>query len=70
MMLKEPNESIKISLIDTLLSLKNNKLLPKYQDLLSICLGALSKDESWRVRYALADKLHEVRKFQYLKSSF
>ena len=59
-LLKESNEFIRLPIIEGLITLKNFKQLQKYQDLLNNSLSLLSKDESWRVRYALGDKLHEV----------
>jgi len=58
--LKDSNDSIKIHLIDSIISLKFHKQIDTFQDFISDCIMSLSIDESWRVRFSVADKIQEL----------
>jgi hypothetical protein len=61
-LMKEKNEFSRIPIFDCVVALQN-KTLNKSQDFLINIIDVLSKDECWRVRYTVAEKLHEVTKF-------
>lgn len=58
--LKDSNDSIKIHLIDSIISLKFHKQIDTFQDFISDSIMSLSIDESWRVRFSVADKIQEL----------
>ncbi len=58
--LKDSNDSIKIHLIDSTISLKFHKQIDTFQDFISDSIMSLSIDESWRVRFSVADKIQEL----------
>lgn len=61
--LKEKSEFSKIPLFEAIVSLGNHKNISKLQDFIANSISALAGDECWRVRYSVAEKLHEVLKF-------
>lgn len=68
--IKDPNDNIRINIVDSLTVLKNLKNSSKFQDFIITCFNTLVNDESWRIRYTVADKLHEVSISIYLVLEF
>ncbi len=70
---KDTNDSIRIYLMDTITSLKLNTEVERSYEFISNTIISLSKDESWRVRLTVADKIHEILTFpnipEYLKKN-
>ena len=70
---KDTNDSIRIYLMDTIVSLKLNPEVERAYEFISNTIIALSKDESWRVRLTVADKINEILTFpnlpDYLKKN-
>jgi serine/threonine-protein phosphatase 2A regulatory subunit A len=70
---KDTNDSIRIYIMDGIISLKLNSDVERSYTFISSAISALSKDESWRVRYSVADKIHELLTFpnipDYLKQN-
>jgi len=64
--LKDSNDSIKIPLIDAIISLKFHRQIETFPEFIIDSILSLSTDESWRVRFTIADKLHEVLAIQNL----
>jgi hypothetical protein len=58
--LKEKNEFSRLPIMDCLVSLYNHKSVAKLQDFVLNTINNLSNDEGWRVRYTVAEKIHEV----------
>lgn len=58
--IKDPNDNIRVNIIDSLIVLKNHKNPSKFNDFIMTCLTTVIVDESWRIRFTLADKLFEV----------
>jgi serine/threonine-protein phosphatase 2A regulatory subunit A len=71
--LKDVNDSIKMHLIDSIISLKYHKQIDTFQEFIADSILSLSIDDSWRVRFSVADKIHELLAFpnlsQKLKSN-
>jgi serine/threonine-protein phosphatase 2A regulatory subunit A len=57
---KDSNDSVRIYLMEAIVSLKDNPELARVYEFISCTILALSKDESWRVRLTVADKIHEI----------
>jgi len=57
---KDSNDSVRIYLMEAIVSLRDNPDLAKVYDFISSTISTLSKDESWRVRLTVADKIHEI----------
>ena len=70
---KDTNDSIRIYLMDTIVSLKLNPDIERAYEFISNTIIALSNDESWRVRLTVADKVNEILTFpnlpEYLKKN-
>jgi serine/threonine-protein phosphatase 2A regulatory subunit A len=58
--LKDTNDTIKIHLIDVIISLRYHKQFDSFQEFIADSILSLSIDESWRVRFTIADKINEV----------
>jgi len=54
------NEFAKIPIFDVIVALQDHKSLSKLQEFIYTLISNLSTDECWRVRYIVADKIHEV----------
>jgi serine/threonine-protein phosphatase 2A regulatory subunit A len=70
---KDKNDSIRIFIMDGIVSLKLNSEVEKSYTFISSFIIALAKDESWRVRLTVADKIHGLLTFpnlpDYLKQN-
>jgi serine/threonine-protein phosphatase 2A regulatory subunit A len=53
-------------LIDALIALKYHKQNDTFQEFLADSVLSLSVDESWRVRFTISDKMHEILAFPNL----
>lgn len=58
--LKEKSEFAKIPIFDCIVAMGGHKNISKIQDFVEKVLNILSNDECWRVRYTIAEKMHEV----------
>ena len=59
--LKDPNDNIRVNIVESLVILKSLKNVAKFNDFIINCFNSLVNDESWRIRYTFADKLHDVK---------
>jgi hypothetical protein len=59
-LIKEKNEFSRIPIFDCIVALSSHKSLSKLQDFIFSVVTNLSNDECWRVRYTIAERLHEV----------
>lgn len=66
-LLKDSNDSIRIHLIDAVISLKSHPRLEQFSEFISNVIVKLGNDESWRVRLTVGDKIYEVLNFPVLK---
>ncbi len=66
-LLKDTNDTVRIHIIDSIISLKSHPRLDQFSDFISNVLLKLSNDESWRVRLTVCDRIHEILNFPYLR---
>ena len=66
-LLKDTNDTVRIHIIDAIISLKSHPRLEQFSEFISNVILKLSNDESWRVRLTICDKIHEVLGFPTLK---
>lgn len=66
-LLKDPNDNVRIHIIDSIISLKSHPKLESFSDFIFNVLIKLGNDESWRVRLTVSDKISEILSFPYLK---
>lgn len=66
-LLKDSNDTVRIHIIDAIISLKNHPKLDQFSDFISNVVLKLSNDESWRVRLTVCDKIHGVLNFPFLR---
>jgi hypothetical protein len=64
--IKDPNDNIRVNSIDNLVVLRNHKTPLKFQEFIINCFSVIVNDESWRIRYTFADKIHEVKLIKML----
>lgn len=57
-MQKDSNDSIRIPIINSLISLKAYPELNKYSEFIIPTLAKISADDSWTVRLTVAHKIH------------
>jgi len=67
-LIKEKNEFSRIPIFDSIVALQSHKSLSKLQDFICTVITNLSSDECWRVRYTVAEKIHEILKFSGISS--
>ena len=68
-LIKDSNDTVRVPIMDSIVSLKSHPNLNKMQDYIITVINKLSTDESWRVRLTVADKLHEILCFPQLSKS-
>ncbi len=66
--IKEKNEFSRIPIFECIITLKEHKGLPKMQEFILNIINNLSNDDCWRVRYTVAERLHEVLTFSSFSS--
>ena len=65
-LLENPNESIRIPIMSCISNLKYHQNLNLLQNYIQQVIIIIGKDESWRVRYTLAQSLTEILSFSIL----
>ena len=68
--LKDKNESMRIDIVNIILSIKNHKNINQFIDVIYDLIPKLAEDTNWRVRLTVSDKLNEFLNFPNIKKEF
>lgn len=68
-LIQSNNESIRIPIMDCIANLKNHPNLSNMEDLINKSIMIIGKDESWRVRYTLANNIINLLSFNTFNST-
>ena len=69
-MLKDKNDTVKIDLINVIISIKEHKDLLSIMDFIYELIPKLSEDQNWRVRLTVINNLTELLKFPNINYQF
>ena len=61
--LKDKNDSMRIDIVNIMLSVRNSPKINEFMDTIYDLIPKLSEDTNWRVRLTVSDKLNEFLKF-------
>ena len=68
--LKDKNDSMRIDIVNIILSIKNHKHINEFIDTIYDLIPKLAEDTNWRVRLTVSDKLNELLNFPNIKNEF
>ena len=68
--LKDKNDSMRIDIVNIILSIKNHKYINEFIDTIYDLIPKLAEDTNWRVRLTVSDKLNELLNFPNIKNEF
>jgi serine/threonine-protein phosphatase 2A regulatory subunit A len=61
--LKDKNDSMRIDIVNIMLSVRNSPKINEFMDIIYDLIPKLAEDTNWRVRLTVSDKLNEFLKF-------
>ena len=68
--LKDKNDSMRIDIVNIMLSIRNHKNLNEFMDTIYDIIPKLAEDTNWRVRLTVSDKLNEFLKIPNINKNF
>ena len=68
--LKDKNDSMRIDIVNIILSIKNHKNINQFIDVIYDLIPKLAEDTNWRVRLTVSDKLNEFLNFPNINKEF
>ena len=68
--LKDKNDSMRIDIVNIILSIKNHKNINEFIDTIYDLIPKLAEDSNWRVRLTVADKINEFLNFPNINNNF
>ena len=69
-MMKDKNDTVKIDLLNIIISIKNHKELVSMMDFIYELIPKLSEDQNWRVRLTVIDNITEILNFNNINYQF
>ena len=69
-MMKDKNDTVKIDLLNIIISIKNHKELVSMMDFIYELIPKLSEDQNWRVRLTVIDSITEILNFNNINYQF
>ena len=69
-MMKDKNDTVKIDLLNIIISIKNHKELVSMMDFIYELIPKLSEDQNWRVRLTVIDNIIEILNFNNINYQF
>ena len=68
--LKDKNDSMRIDIVNIILSIKNHKNINEFIDTIYDLIPKLAEDSNWRVRLTVSDKINEFLNFPNINNNF
>ena len=68
--LKDKNDSMRIDLVNIMLSIRTHKNINEFIDTIYDLIPKLSEDSNWRVRLTVSDKLNDFLNFPNINNNF
>ena len=68
--LKDKNDSMRIDIVNIILSIKNHKNINEFINTIYDLIPKLAEDTNWRVRLTVSDKLNEILNFPNINNEF
>ena len=68
--LKDKNDSMRIDIVNIMLSIRNHKNINEFIDTIYDLIPKLAEDTNWRVRLTVSDKLNEFLNFPNINNNF
>ena len=68
--LKDKNDSMRIDIVNIILSIRNHKNINEFIDTIYDLIPKLAEDTNWRVRLTVSDKLNEFLNFPNINNNF
>ena len=68
--LKDKNDSMRIDIVNIILSIRNHKNINEFIDTIYDLIPKLAEDTNWRVRLTVSDKLNEFLQFPNINNNF
>ena len=68
--LKDKNDSMRIDLVNIMLSIRTHKNINEFIDTIYDLIPKLSEDNNWRVRLTVSDKLNDFLNFPNINNNF
>ena len=68
--LKDKNDSMRIDIVNIMLSIRNHKNINEFIDTIHDLIPKLAEDTNWRVRLTVSDKLNEFLNFPNINNNF
>ena len=68
--LKDKNDSMRIDIVNIMLSIRNHKNINLFIDTIYDLIPKLSEDTNWRVRLTVSDKLNEFLNYPNINNNF